>query len=289
MKAFKCGFLQCVIMPFLIAGLVQTLSANEKSYKTIAHKLSKAAIQNGIKNIAISKFSNNGFGENAETNYISDKLTQYLIKRGTINIMERAQMNRILEEIKSSSERNNNYNATDKIAKISAVDAIITGNIYKDFSSTKIMAKLIDIKTGKILAATEVEIKNQMETFPKIPEMNIQLPEIAVPADFRDAPNDFDVDNCAISRKELKKMQNSTIEIKAIYWALKLKNPGFSYSQLKQNPGSEISDEKLKKDFYKRLEYWHNQTHIPKLSNIESANLKYIFKKEQTIRDNCGL
>ena len=38
--------------------------------------------------------------------------------------------------------------------------------------------------------------------------------------------------NAALSHEELEKMQISTIETKAIYWALKLKNPNFSYRQL---------------------------------------------------------
>ncbi len=57
--------------------------------------------------------------------------------------------------------------------------------------------------------------------------MDFKLPELdeISPSNFRDALNDFDAKEnyCSISHEELGEMQISTIESKAIYWALKLK------------------------------------------------------------------
>ncbi|MBU2530074.1 MAG: hypothetical protein KKD35_03445, partial [Elusimicrobia bacterium] len=94
---------------------------------------------------------------------------------------------------------------------------------------------------------------------------------------------------CSVSQEELEKIQVSTIETKAIHWALKLKNPNFSYGKLTQNPGSEIKNRSLRSKFYERLEYWHAQSEIPQLSSMEEASLNYVLKKEKYVKDNCGL
>ena len=291
MKLIKNNFFHILTAFILISLLTQNISASEKAYKKMARALSKSALANGIKNIAISNFVTEGFSSDNETNYISDKLTQYLSREKKLNILERNQLGKVLKEIKSSSIRNNN-NSAENIAKILPAEAIVTGSIYEDFMTIKVMVKLVAIKTGKILAAIDSEVDGQI-SLPEIPSMNIEVPALddIPPAKFRDALNDFDAKKnyCSISHEELQKMQISTIETKAIYWALKLKNPNFSYSQLTQNPGSEIKDRYLRTKFYKRLEYWHTQNEIPRLSSMESANLNYVFKKEKYIKDNCGL
>ena len=292
MKLIKNNFFRLLAAFIFIFLTAQNISASEKAYKKMARALSKSALANGIKNIAISNFVTEGFSSDNENNYISDKLTQYLSHEKKLNILERNQLGKVLNEIKSSSLRSNQYNSAEKISKILSAEAIVTGSVYEDFMTIKVMVKLIAIKTGKILAAIDSEVESPI-ALPDLDSMNFKLPELDAisPSNFRDALNNFDAKEnyCSISQEELQKMQTSTIETKAIYWALKLKNPNFSYSQLTQNPGSEIKDRPLRSKFYKRLEYWHTQNEIPQLSSMESASLNYVFKKEKYIKDNCGL
>lgn len=292
MKLIKTNFFRFLTAFILALLLPQSTFATDKAYKKMARQLSKSALANGIKNIAMSQFNYEGLSYGVENNYISDKLTQYLINEKKLNILERSQLGKVLREIKSSSLRNNQYNSAEKIAKILPAEAIVTGTVYEDFMSTKVIVKLVAIKTGKILAALDCEVAGQVK-HPEIPSLDFKLPKLDAtnPPEFRDALNDFDAQEnyCSISHTELKKMQTSTIEAKAIYWALKLKDPTFSYKKLTQNPGSEIKNRSLRSIFYERLEYWHSQNKIPQLSPMESASLDYVFKKEKYVKDNCEL
>jgi TolB-like protein len=291
MKLMKNNFFH-ILMAFLLASLLpQSLIASEKAYKKMARELSKSALANGIKNIAISNFATEGFSTDNKNNYVTDKLTQYLTNEKKLNILERSQMEKVLKEIKSTSIRSSQYNSAEKISELLQAEAIVTGTVYEDFLTTKVMVKLVAIKTGKVLVAMDSEIEGQTKQT-DMPSMDFSLPELDEinPSNFRDALNDFDAKEnyCSVSHEELEKMQISTIESKAIYWALKLKKPNFSYGKLSQNPGSEIRNRSLRSKFYERLEYWHAQSETPELSSMETASLDYVFKKEKYVKDNCG-
>ncbi|MEA3306287.1 MAG: CsgG/HfaB family protein, partial [Elusimicrobiota bacterium] len=292
MKLIKSNLFKIPMAIIFAIALTQNAPASDKAYKRMAKELSKSALSSGIQNIAITPFKSESESYDTEPNYASDKLTKYLANEKKLNILERNQLESVLREIKATSIRNNQYNSAEKISKILPAEAIITGAIYEDFMATKVMVKLIDIKTGKILAAVDSEIEGQIKE-PDLSKMDFTMPDLDAmnPPKFRDALNDFDAGEnyCSVSQEELEKMQISTIESKAIYWALKLKNPNFSYSQLTQNPGSEIKNRSLRKKFYERLEYWHNQSSIPQLSSMEAASLDYVFKKEKYVKDNCRL
>ncbi|MBU2530189.1 MAG: CsgG/HfaB family protein, partial [Elusimicrobia bacterium] len=188
MKLLKNNFFKFSIAFILISLFSQNITASEKAYKKIALELSKSALAHGIKNIAISKFSSGDFSNDSETNYISDRLTQQLAKDKDLNILERSQLGKVLEEIKSASIRSNQYNSAEQVAKILPAEAIVTGTIYENFMATKVLVKLVAIKTGKILAAIDSEIEGQMKQ-PEMDDIDFKLPELdlANPSSFKDA------------------------------------------------------------------------------------------------------
>lgn len=78
------------------------------------------------------------------------------------------------------------------------------------------------------------------------------------------------------------------LELKARYWALKLKS-GVVNTSLKSNPGSEISDPELRRRFYEELAAWYHGEGIPDLTLTERAAFLITDHKASLLRRRCGL
>ncbi len=94
-------------------------------------------------------------------------------------------------------------------------------------------------------------------------------------------------DGCADAAARVDKMEARILEIKARYWAGRLRD-GLSPESLRINPGSMISDPALKKEFFSRLEYWYHQDRIPRLSSGEARRLVAMDGEAYSIYNDCG-
>ncbi|MDE2313685.1 MAG: hypothetical protein KGL04_05890 [Elusimicrobia bacterium] len=92
---------------------------------------------------------------------------------------------------------------------------------------------------------------------------------------------------CEDASSRVDKMEARILEIKARYWAGRLRD-GLSPASLKINPGSMISDPALKKEFYSRLEYWYHQDRIPRLSSGEARRLVAMDGQAYSLYNDCG-
>ena len=69
----------------------------------------------------------------------------------------------------------------------------------------------------------------------------------------------------------------------------RLKDPGFSYSTLKRNLGSELRDPAVKDEFYKLLIKFSLPDQAPEMKDRELALLHSLIPKEEIFYDECGL
>jgi len=307
-----------------LAFPVETFGA-ASDYKNIAAEIVKYAKVNGVNKMAVLGFRTKSGTKKNEAEYVSEKISTYLAGNKKPALIERALIGKVLNEAKLSSAANDPLDKAKMLQDIFSIDAIVTGTIFASGKKLKIIARLIDIKTGRVLFATEAETWRIWPDFPeplfssmeppailgfdissgwvtaslpslppdfKTPVMMPGFPEHAVsprPIDFRDSISDSDDNSCAGKRRLLTKLNSELVDAKARYWAAAMKKPDFKASSLRKNPGSEIGDPGLKAKFYKLLSgYYKTDNAAPP----EPAKLSRVIKlmgMEMLVSDECGL
>lgn len=121
----------------------------------------------------------------------------------------------------------------------------------------------------------------------------ISLPDVPMPGggaagqDLRDSVADYPAGGCVGRRAALNSGNRSMLGLKARYWALKAREPGFDARALTRNPGSEISDRGLREKFYRLLSFYAQQAPEP-LSSGESRAVEGFIAAEADFIDECG-
>ncbi len=300
MKTVKCS-------KFILTGAFSLLiltpppAAAEDVYHTMANDFAKYSTNKKVKNLAVIGFSRKAHTSKEESEYISEKLMSCLVASGKVNMVERSQLDKVLEERRlAASGVTEEEDGSRK--KINPSDAIIVGTIFGTRDSLKIIAKMIDPLTGAVLHTVEATADRQWDIQPDRPEFSFDVPdlkEIAAmfgeqelqPAfvDFRDAPAGIDTENCNARRARLGSLQAEALDAKAKYWALQMRDPNFSNSQLTRNPGGEIKDDAARKQFYRLLDGYHRSAEAPRLSVAEMDTVMSVMAEEGKVSDDCGL
>jgi hypothetical protein len=300
MKTVKCSKL---ILTGAFSLLIATppLAAAEDVYHTMANDFAKYSTNKKVKNLAVIGFSRKAHTSKEESEYISEKLMSCLVASGKVNMVERSQLDKVLEERRLAASGVTEEEAGAQ-KKINPSDAIIVGTIFGTKDQLRIIAKMIDPLTGAVLHTVEAQTERQWDIQPDRPEFTFDMPdlkEIAAmfgeqelqPAfvDFRDAPASMNTESCNARRARLGSMQASALEAKAKYWALQMRDPNFSNTQLTRNPGGEIKDEAARRQFYRLLDSYHRSAEAPRLSVAEMNTVMDVMAEEGKVSDDCGL
>ncbi len=300
MKTAKCSKL---ILTGALSLLIFTppLTAAEDVYKTMANDFAKYSTNKKVKNVAMIGFSRKAHTSKEESEYISEKLMSCMVASGKVNMVERSQLDKVLEERRLAASGVTEEEAGSQ-KKINPSDAIIVGMIFGTKNQLRIIAKMIDPLTGAVLHTVEAQTERQWDIQPDRPEFSFDVPdlkEIAAmfgeqdfqPAfvDFRDAPASLNSESCNARRARLGAMQTAALEVKAKYWALQMRDPNFSNTQLTRNPGGEIKDDAARKQFYRLLDGYHRAAQAPSLSVAEMDTVITVMAEEGKVSDDCGL
>jgi hypothetical protein len=182
------------------------------------------------------------------------------------------------------------------------VEAVITGTIFGTGDKLRITARLVNPRSGEIIHALEGETDRHWDLLPEVMQFLVPLPDIerldldfkdiaVYPGNFRDAPGPEPGESagCGGVYARLHARQAALLREKARFWALKMREPGFAKSRLTRNPGAEIADPELRKDFYETLKnYYRAGTALP-LTDDEKARLAELSEAEKRAADECGL
>lgn len=278
-----------------------TPAAAETVYQTMANDIAKYSNNKKVKNLAVIGFSRKAHTSRQESEYFSEKLLSSLVSSGKVNLLERSQLDKVLEERRLAASGVTEEEAGTP-ARINPSDAIIVGTIFGTRDQLKIIAKMIDPLTGTVLHTVEAQMDRQMEMMPDQSNFDFDVPdlhEIAAmfneeelqPAfvDFRDAPASLNTDTCNARRARVSSMQEAALEAKAKYWALQMREPGFSSSGLRRNPGGEIKDQAAKNKFYQLLDGYYKAAVPPRISVQEMNAVIALMGEEGKVSDECGL
>jgi TolB-like protein len=273
-------------------GLFSLNSAFASSgfYKSMAKEFVKSVPSGGIGKLAVVGFADKSGVPSQELEYVSDRLITEIVKLGKVSVVERKLLDKIFQEQKLAVLGISDSIQTLKLGTILSVDAIISGSVFAAGDNLKIIAKMIDVRNGKIIHAFEGETQREWLDGPELVKFDVKLVKFdEFPSDFRDSPNDVQEDNCTKFHSELQVLQKMTVELKARYWALTMKSPGFSNSMLTRNPGSEITNREMKQEFYELLKRYYRTENLPQLTYAEKERIKSVFEKEKKVNDECGL
>ncbi|HVC09804.1 MAG TPA: FlgO family outer membrane protein [Elusimicrobiota bacterium] len=287
----------------------------------MAKNLSYAARGAGISRVAVVPFSSVDGQPGDDGRVISESLITRMVRLGRVTVVERSLLRKLMSEDLLDQTGAVAPSSAEKMGKMLSADGIVTGTYDDTGDGVLVNARLIDVETGVILAAAQREIDEKMfgdssnagfggqggtiwvpaPAFPpdRQDDMRDALaeapsPETAPPpADPASLPGMADAsgsqagNSCAGASARVDQMETRILEIKARYWAKRLRD-GLSTESLKINSGSMISDPALKKSFYGRLEYWYHQDRIPNLSPDEARRLVALDGAAYSLYSSCG-
>lgn len=253
-------------------------TAADNDYARLARDLGQAARMNGITRIALGQFSAAG-GAEEEGRYASERTAAGLYAQNGLEVIDQA----LLE---------NGAGAAGWLTKVPAKlrpQALIKGSVFKDGEDLIVLARLVDALSGRVLASLELKAAARFTELPAVPDINWGAPPVTavMKDDFRDAPAD-NAFNCEGAFREMNKINAAAADLKARYWARKMKEPGFTYGSLSRNPGSEIKNPAAKQNFYELLAKYHSEERLPALPGAQLKKLEAFMAREGEVIDRCG-
>ncbi len=154
----------------LLVSAPTNLQASEKAYSKMAEKLStKAAAKLPGKKVAVLPFDYADGHVSQGQKLVAEKLTNGLVEAGTLTVIERSMVEKVLKELKFESSGAIDADSAKQIGKGLGVDAIVTGMLEdaKNGKSATISARVIKTDTFEILASDEREVEKTWKDAPK--------------------------------------------------------------------------------------------------------------------------
>ncbi len=222
--------------------------------------------------MAVLGFTPKGDATQEEADYAAGKVTARLCALKKVEVVERALLEKVLGEHRLMASLLTDTDLSKGLSDLISAEAAVTGEVFAAEGRLKIAARLIDLRTGRVLDAFELDGERQLPA-----------------ADFRDSPSAGQPESCGARRAELDRLNSGAATAKAKYWAVRLKEPGFSYDSLRRNLGSELRDPAVKAEFYRELLKYSAPGAGPELKSRELALLHGLMPKEEMFYDDCGL
>jgi len=267
-------------------------------FRNIAMEIVSFAKANDINKISVLGFTGKDGVEKNEADYLSKKMGAYLAGHPKPAIIERALLEKILRETKLSASGGAGGDKSKFLKDIFLIDAVVTGTVFAAGKKLKVLTRLIDLETGRVLLAAQSEEEREWTRFPEVPDMGLEWDNLAwplpppelmdVPSDLRDAPSDTGRGSCAGRKQRLAGLNSALVDAKALYWAAKMKEPGFSIRGLSRNPGTEISDPEVKARFYKLLGAYYRSENAPPPAPDKLRTIINLLGEETRAYDECG-
>ena len=281
-------------LAWMLAPLIAVQPAAAASMRSTARELAAGAHRSGIATVAVLPLSPADGSLSAEGWNLSERLLTQLVRSGKVRVVERAHLSRVLSEHQLSRSGAIEPKALKALGRLLAADAVVMGSFVTSGRRARLQARLVNVETGLIVAASETETSRDDSALAGWggswnPTLEVPAPELNVEApmlELRDAPRDS-VD-CARAAERVDRLESRVLDLKARYWALRLRQ-GLDARSLKQNPGSIISDPELKKEFYARMTAWYRAETIPEITPVEASRLLAVDGEAFALHQECGL
>lgn len=295
------------------AGIVVLASAPASAggLRGIAKELASAARSHHIERVAVLPLAPSDHSSPRHGWSLSEKLVTQLVRTGKVQAVERTMLQRLMEEQRLSRTGAMDPGSLRRLGRLSAAQGLVTGSFMPRGSKVLVNARLVDVESGVILAATEREVDREWYELPGVGRPSadqplfVPAPEIDVPVppleggflELRDAPGEpaeaapWDTpegDRCADAASRVDRLEARILSLKARYWAARLKD-GLDPRSLRFNPGSTISDPALKQRFFDSMKAWYRSPDLKPLDEKETSLFVDVDRQAFTLHRECGL
>lgn len=252
-------------------------------YGRFAAELTLAAKAQGMSRLAMDEFSMHGGTMESGAKYAQERLSAELFKTAELELTDVAALEA------GSGGQGTSWLA--KTPKKNRPQGLIKGAVFKIETGMSVMIKLIDLETGRLVDFREMKTEDRFAEAPKAPAFDMAIaPDMnSFPADFRDALADTKGPGCEASFRKLRSINEAAVDLKARYWAEKMREPGFSYSSLSRNPGSELKDYQTKEKFYALLSKYYEAGEPAAVPEAQRGRLEAFMAKENQVINDCGM
>ena len=163
----KRDVLQHVCVTFfvmLLAGCapspreVRVERAMEDPLDALAEELMHGMTEGEKLRVAVMELTGMGGTRTDLGRFMADKLITALHKTGSVDLVERSQLERVMEEHRLDMSDLIDASSAKRLGKMLGAEAIVTGTIRDLGGTVDIHARMIDVETGVIRATGDVEI-----------------------------------------------------------------------------------------------------------------------------------
>jgi hypothetical protein len=258
----------------------------------LGRELADAARAAGLHRVAVSRLDSSRGGDNAEGTLLTERLTTALVRSGKVQAVERSLLPKLMEE-RSLARTGALVTDSTEGSRLARVDGIVMGTYRSSGKTVKLVLRVVDYRTGVIVGAVEGELEREGQSvMSDMDPFEVPVPVMTGRFDFEtDATRDAVADTrarCANAESRINALEESILDIKARYWARRLKD-GLPASELKVNPGSTIPDPALKARFYAELRRWFDADELPRLTAAEVTRFVKADGEAYSLHQECGL
>jgi hypothetical protein len=154
----------------------------------------------------------------------------------------------------------------------------------------EVNTRLIDTQSARILGAASAKVQKEWaESFFDDFSMEPALPswgsfQVSGPAYGAEAGEP----DCGRAAEDMDELDRTILDVKARYWAGRLKDRDIERGSLKRNPGSEIQNALTRQEFYRVLRVHYDDPGMRRVTNGEFRRLMETQKLIDRVADSCG-
>lgn len=285
-QAWHCGALSLALL-----GLAKPASAD--AYERLAGELSRSALDAGTRRVAVLPFQASGGGRVSGGLAISERLVSRLVSQRGLEVVERTLLDGVYKELELGSRGVVDASQARQMGRVLGVQAIVTGSFFNVGAGTlEVHARLIDAENARILGASSVRVKQEWQeegmSLGSGWTWDIQPPRLEDFPVVRLLPDPFkDETDCSGWEGRVDGLQASTLELRARYWAGRLREPGFRVSDLRRNPGSDIRSLSARQGFYKRVKELYDAGYRDALASRDNEQLESSDRLAARLTEGC--
>lgn len=280
------------VLAGMIAAAIMATRAQADGFKAMARDLAAEAKKSGVSRVAVMPFEPADGGSVRDGWNISEKLVTQLVRTGKVQTLERSMLKTLMEEHQLGRTGALDPATLRKLGRVLSAEAIVAGSFVTIGREVVVNARLINTETGVIIAASERRAERDWFDaailFVPAPEFTVEAPSIITEGELALKDSVADEVNCNNAATTVDRLEAQIIDLKARYWAHKLKK-GLNMATLKSNPGSTISDPELKQEFYDRLKAWYARARVPELSPLETKRFVAVDGQAYSLAQKCGI
>ncbi|MBI5239147.1 MAG: hypothetical protein HY926_01615 [Elusimicrobia bacterium] len=260
-------------------------------YERVAEELCRAARAQGRGRVAVLPFQNVGKKNALAGGIISEKLVTAVMGRGELEVVERTLLAAVLREQRLMHSGAVDAGSMKELGRILGVDALVGGTVMeRQDGRFEVNMRLIDTQSARILGAASAKVQKEWaESFFDDFNMEPALPswgsfQIAGPAYGAEAGEP----DCGRAAEDMDELDRAILDVKARYWAGRLKDRDIERGALKRNPGSEIRNELTRQEFYRVLRSHYDDPGMRRVTRGEFQRLVDTQKTIDRVAEACG-